>query len=392
MVDAGPAVRTLRERIDQGDRGHPEDAETLLEFSDRLFEAQPTLGDKRHLKYLRHATKLSEAEGPIQGLLYDEDKARVIVRYIHTNYSNAYTNKDFRLTLRKLGRLCTPGDDLPESVAWIPASLSNDVDPLPERESLLTWDDVEEMASAARNARDAALCVVAMELGARSSELRQLKIGDIHDGKQGVRVRIDGAKNTGRREVPLIRSVDRLNRWLSMHPRSGDSSAPLWCGLDSGEDLSYRAFRDALDRCADRADMADSKDVTPTGFRKASATWLARTGMNAAHIEDRQGRARGSDAVRHYISRFGGDDAEDAYLTFLGHDDADGAPTCPRCDANVSDDAESCLRCGQMLDGTAAARTDEVPEADRREQIAQIARDVAREEVAAEIRRHRASE
>lgn len=365
MASPDDAIRTLRTKIEDGEHGHAEDRDLLLDFSDRLFEAQPQLGPDRHLKYLRHASKLSEDTGPLRPIVDEPDsegQARDLVRHINTVHDNGHTRRDFRLTLRKLGKLCTPGDDHPPSVAWIPGSMPSGYDPLPDREEILDWEEVEQMADGARNPRDAALVVVAMELGARSSELHNLRVGDLEDSQKGVRVHIDGAKDTGKRTVPLIRSVDRLNVWLSVHPADDDPTAPLWTALDSDKKLSYRSFNNALKRTAKRASIPEDRTVTPTGFRKSNACWLAREGMTAALIEDRQGRQRGSDSVRHYIARFADDESEDAYLDFLGFGD-DGAPTCPRCGDNVGATADRCRNCGMTLDPEAepAAGSTEAP-------------------------------
>lgn len=349
MASTGDRIRRLRERIENGELGHPDDKEFLLGFSDRLWDAQPGVSKDRHEKLLSHAAQMSEGAGPIHPIVEDEDTARRVRRWVLSEYENPHTERDCRLAMRKMGRLMTPGDGLPESIAWVPGGISKDYDPVPDREEMIEWEEAEAMADAARNARDAALVMVQMEAGLRSSELHNLTLADIKEGQEAVRLRVHGAKNTGTRHVPLIRSISYLNRWLSEHPRSEEPSAPLWCNLDTGGEISYRSFNSAFKRAADRANIPDVRDVTPTGLRKANTLWLVLGGMNAPAIHDRQGRSQDSDAVKHYIAKFQGDDAEEVFLDFLGMSE-DGAPTCPRCEANIAETDDRCARCGFRLD------------------------------------------
>ena len=111
---------------------------------------------------------------------------------------------------------------------------------------------------------------------------------------------------------------------------------------------------------AERAGV--DKPVTPTNFRKSNASWLARRGANAALIEDRQGRSRGSQAVARYVARFG-DDAEVQYAKMHGLDveteeDEDRSPLeCPRCQRETPRDEPACVWCGLALDHETAEKT-----------------------------------
>jgi hypothetical protein len=76
---------------------------------------------------------------------------------------------------------------------------------------------------------------------------------------------------------------------------------------------------------------------------------------NAALIEDRQGRKRGSDAVSRYIARFG-EDTEAQYARLQGKDVEASEPAdrdaidCPRCTRENPPDERTCMWCGQVLD------------------------------------------
>ena len=52
------------------------------------------------------------------------------------------------------------------------------------------------MIEEARNARDATLIAVAFDAGARSGELRDLTVGDVSDAENGLRVFVDGKRDS----------------------------------------------------------------------------------------------------------------------------------------------------------------------------------------------------
>ncbi|MDY6777743.1 MAG: tyrosine-type recombinase/integrase, partial [Candidatus Nanohaloarchaea archaeon] len=215
-------------------------------------------------------------------------------------------------------------------------------------------DDVKPMIEHTRNPRDAALIGVQYEAGMRGGELYDLTIGDVTDADHGIRLRVDG--KTGQRSVLLTAdfSIPHLQRWLSDHPAPDDPDAPLWSKLTEPERYSYQRFLQCFKNAAKRVDV--TKPVTPTNFRKSNAYWLAKKrDANAALIEDRQGRERGSPVVARYIAQFG-EDTEAQYARLQGKEvetsePADRTPVeCPRCTRETPRDEGKCMWCGQALD------------------------------------------
>jgi len=80
MADPGSQIETLRERIEESDEISDDDREALLEFSDELFVLQTEYGDHRHLKLLRHSTRMAEHVGGLADALEDRDAAEDTVR------------------------------------------------------------------------------------------------------------------------------------------------------------------------------------------------------------------------------------------------------------------------------------------------------------------------
>lgn len=364
-MDQEARIQTLRDKLDSGERGGSEaDRAALLEFEDTLALLTSEYSAHRREKLLRHCTRMSEhVDTDLAETLDDEAAAKTVVRWINRTYDNPETNRDYRIALRMFGKRLEGGDEVPDSLAWVPASTPSSYNPTPDPAQMLRWDeDVKPMIDAATNTRDAALVATAFDAGARSGELRAVTVGDISEAEYGLRLRVDG--KTGSRSVTLVPSEHYLSKWLGDHPASNDPDAPLWSKLGSADELSYRRFLDIFEAIADRAGV--EKDVTPTNFRKSNASWLARQGANAALIEDRQGRARNSEAVSRYVARFGPDDEGTQYAALNGIDvdksaDEELAPiTCRRCGHETPHDEPMCVHCGAATNPTAAATAESV--------------------------------
>ncbi len=368
MVNPEQQVDTLRAKLRNGDRGGSDrDRDILLEFSNELQLMRETYGWHRHIKLLRHCTRISEeVDVDLADTLTDRSAAETVVRWIHRTYDleeSPETNQNYRVALRVFGRRVDTdfGDDPPPSIDWIKSTLPRDYDPSPDPTEMLAWDDdIEPMLEATRNARDKAAIALQFDAGLRGGELFDLTVRDLTDSTHGMTVSVDG--KTGQRSVELIPSTPYVSQWLANHPGGGDD--PLWSRLTSASRLSYRSYLDMFKRPADRAGV--EKPVTPTNFRKSNLAWLARQGMNARYIEQRQGRVAGSDAVSRYVAIFD-EDVGDEYARLMGldvaadDDDADLAPLiCPRCDKETPRDEDRCVWCGQPLtpDATAEATAD----------------------------------
>jgi len=362
-------VATLREKIQNGDRDIDDerDREILMEFSDELKLLRETYGHHRHVKLLRHCVRIAEnAPVSLVDALEDRDATEEIVRWIHDTYdleASAETNQNYRVALRVFGRRATDvaGEEPPPSIDWVNATLPRDYDPSPDPSEMLRWeDDVEPMLDACRNSRDEAAIALQFDAGLRGGELYDLTIGDISDTAHGLSVSVDG--KTGQRSVDLIPSTPHVNRWLSDHP-GGDPDDPLWTKLTANDQLSYNSYLDMFKRPAGRADI--EKTVTPTNFRKSNLAWLCRQGMNARHIERRQGRSHGSDAVSRYTAIFD-EDIGDEYARIMGLEVAEEDETdefapvvCPRCDKETPAREERCMWCGFGFSAKAAETASE---------------------------------
>lgn len=353
-------IQRLKERIKKSSDISSSDTEKILEFSDQLF--LKNYSDPRHGKLLNHCILISEGAGKLSEALTSKQVAEDIVRWIHKNYENEETNRDFRVALRVFGKHVTDGDSVPSSIEWVSATTSRSYDPQPDPSNMLSWEkEVQDMIEAARFSRNSAMVAVAWDAGLRSGEFRSLKIGDVGDHEYGLSITVDGKR--GQRSLVLIPSVPYLRRWLNNHPESDNPDSPLWSKLDKPESFSYNMFRKIFERLADRAGI--KKPVTLTNFRKSRASHLASDGMSQAHLEDRMGWVRGSDVASRYVSIFSESNVRE-FAKIHGVDVKDKETKditpleCPRCMRETPREEEVCVWCGQALNPEAVRKLEGV--------------------------------
>lgn len=370
MVERDYSLR-LREQLETGERGGSDrDRDALVKFSKRLQRMREEYTWYRHLKLLRHNVIMSEqASVDIVDTRTEVDACEILLDWIHENYDieeTPYTNQDYRVAVRifakrTLGRELARDEGYAEDIIppvmdrEIKTTLPNSLKPRPDPAKMLWWDDhIEPMLNEARHSRDKAMIAVSWDLGARSGEMRNLRVGDITDHKYGLKVTVDG--KTGQRSPTLVTSVPYMNRWLGDHPRGDDPSATLWGDLDAGYEISYNMKAKMMKKPARRAGI-DHTDITWRRMRKSSASFLASQGVSQAHLEDHHGWKRGSDVASHYIAVFG--DANDravakAHGLDVEEDEPDPlAPIkCPRCQNETPRNKGECWVCGQPLSHT----------------------------------------
>jgi len=170
-------LERLRERIATSDDIDAADREALQAFDDALTLLSSEYSTHCHLKLLRHCTIVAEAVDGLAAALDDREAAEDIVRWLHREYDNEETNRDYRVALRMFGCRVSESDDAepPESLAWIPSGTSLTYDPTPDPSQMLDWDtDVQAMIEAARNSRDAAAIAMQLDAGLHGSEFEIL--------------------------------------------------------------------------------------------------------------------------------------------------------------------------------------------------------------------------
>lgn len=374
-------ISRLRERIRESEHITDDDHDLLLKFSDELeFHGYSV---DRHVKLVQHCTMLAgdsrkydQEELPAVSLsdaLGDDsesvENAKELVRWINRNYTNEESNRDFRVALRMFGGHVTPGDaeeEKPASIEQISATTSRDYDPMPDPTKMYKWDEhMVPIIETAKYPREKAILAMAWDAGPRSGEIRGLSVGDIGDHKYGKAVSVDG--KTGQRTTVLITSVPYVQDWLDKHPRSNDPTAPLWCDLDSGRDVSYnmklKMLRKPAQDAAEAGGVRLPAKMEFTRMRKSSASYLAANNVSQVHLENHHGWKRGSAEAARYIAVFGTETDREiarAHGVNVSADDPDPISplTCVRCDKETPREKAACMWCGQVLGPRAAEAAD----------------------------------
>lgn len=352
-------VNVMRKKLKQRNYDISDaDRDALLEMSDQIRLMGPSeYSDHQHEFLLRRNLALAKEVGELAAALESRDAGERLVGHINSEKNNSpETNKDYRVSLRNFGRLLTDGDDVPDVMGWIPGGYPSNYDPAPDPSDMLRWEeDIQPMLDACLNSRDRALIALAWDMGPRPGELFDLQRGAIVDHEYGLQVTLDGKR--GRRSPVLIPSVPYVEQWLRDHP--GGDGDDLFCGLTSPDSVSNNRIRDILKEVAGRAGV--DKPVTPTNYRKSSASYLASQGVSQAHLEDHHGWTRGSEIASRYIAVF--DDANKreiarAHGLDVERDDETGITlvTCPRCEKRTIKSEEKCVRCNHALTQEAARK------------------------------------
>lgn len=351
--DVDLQITNLLERLNDNPEISSRDRESIRDFYDTIDPKVPQeLGKLRQRKLLRSLVIMAERHGGVAAALEDREAAEELKEWIDREYTNEESNRDMRAILHHYGKVMTPGDDAPPSLAWIPTTYTNNYDKTPDPREILTWDeDVKPMLQVCENARDRAMIALAFDAGLRGGEFKDLERRDLQDHDHGMKVTVEGKR--GRRSVLLVPSVEYVTEWLGEHPGSDPGDA-LWSKLGTPERVSDRLIYKQFKAVAGRAGV--EKPVTLTNFRKSSAAYLARRNVNQAHIEDHHGWVRGSDAAARYIQVFGEDtDREVARAHGVEVADEEELETvqsrpCPRCNATVEPHRDFCGECSQALD------------------------------------------
>ncbi len=366
--DPRASIRRLRTRIDESDAISAADAAALRRYTHELDSiGQSRIGDQQHDKCLMRLVRIAEEVGGLADALEDKTAAKEIAGWINAQYDNPETNKTYRDAFRSFGKHATEGDEIPDTISWVPTGYPRNYDRTPDPSKMFDWEDhVVPMLDACKNYRDEALIGLAFDIGPRSGSLQDITLGDLTDAEIGLRVTLEDKRGT--RSPALVLAHDRVRRWLDVHPAGDDPDAPLWSRLDRPTPISAAMIRKVFRQAADRADMTPPAKPTPTRFRKSSASYFAaKPEVTQVDLENRYGWVRGSDEAARYIAVAGADsDRAAAKAVGMAVDTSDDTPvapvSCPRCDRDTPRDKDTCQWCGQALSPSAVTARDDAEE------------------------------
>ncbi len=280
-----------------------------------------------------------------------KDIQKFLAEIEQRNYSE-WTKHGYKVALKKFYKWLDGGEEYPEQVSWIKATVKNNHKLLPEE--LLSEDDVIRLARTADHPRDRALIMTLYEGGFRIGELLGLQIKHVSFDSNGAQITVAG--KTGMRRVRVIASAPLLSDWIEVHPRKDDPAGPLWPGIGTlgrGDPIDYEAARMMLIRVAARAGI--KKAINPHTFRHSRASYLANK-LTEAQLKEMFGWTQSSEMAAVYV-HLSGRDVDKALLKIhglAGEDEKEEEEKlkiikCPRCGEKNAPIAKFCLKCATPL-------------------------------------------
>lgn len=280
-----------------------------------------------------------------------KDDIRRVVQEIELNENyTEWTKNNYKVTLKKFYKWLDRGEDYPDKVKWIKATVKKDRTKIIE---VLSEEDVKQLIDAAKGVRNKALISALYESGCRIGELMNLRIGDLTFDDYGAVIQVNG--KTGPRRVRLVSSVPRLAVWVEHHPVKSLES-PLWVNVGTtnhNQAMGYQTVCKMLKDVA--ANIGLKKPVNPHAFRHARATHLASK-LTEAQMNEYLGWIQGSKMPATYV-HLSGKNIDDAILRMNGviPKEPDQSQTfrlkkCPRCLHENPPDSHSCIQCRLPLD------------------------------------------
>jgi len=332
-----------------------EDAEKIREFA-KVLEAQG-LSKKRVYKYASHLKLVSKhVKVPFTNATR-KDIEDFFVWMRSQKYSSNTINDTIAVLKRFYQWLRAKPEEYdewkrahvyPPEVAWVKKSEKpNEM----ETKTTLTEEEVKALIQASNDPMVRAFITLEDELGARPSEILNLRIGDIVKDGNDVIVNIRQGK-TGYRSIPIIKSVSLLFQWLELHPLK-DANAPLWLSKSNHnrfKQWSYPACNKTLKLLARKVGI--KKDVSVYTFRHTSATRDAKLGFTEAQLCLKYGWKIGSRVPSVYL-HLSAKDLRDVVRNIYG-----GKPLeppkpqtieCPKCHALNHPSQHYCSNCGAPL-------------------------------------------
>ena len=313
------------------------------------------------LHYLKRDLDKATKDNLKKAILKIEDKE---------DYS-PYTISSFKGIVKKFYKFFEYGDTYkqkdgyPPKVAWINPNVKAKDQPRIQASEILTEAEIKKLIDVATNIRDKCFIAMLYELGARISEIGNLRLKDITKDKYGYIVDLHG--KTGHRTPRIIFADPYVSLWLNEHPLRHDLNAPLWVVMGNkntmNKMLNYSGLRKVIKTLVGKAGI--KKRVYPHLFRHTRVTHLLSTGkINEAQAKVYFGWTPASNMLSEYahlVSR----DVNEAILEIHGivkeenEESALKTKLCYRCKKINKPEDIFCPSCGAILDEKTSFKIEE---------------------------------
>jgi len=283
----------------------------------------------------------------------DETAIRTLIVKINSRELSEITKIDFKKLVKRFYKWLEGDNEVyPKKVRWIKGREKlNNKEPI----DIITLNEIRKVLKICDNLRDRAFISLLYEGGFRIGELLGMKIRDLKNEENYMRVRVTG--KTGPREVLIIASISYLNQYLSMHPYKDNLDSYFWISIGykyHNQRLRYAGANALIKRLFERAKV-NKKRVYLHLFRHSRATELAKY-LTEAQMKAYFGWTQGSNMASVYV-HLSGRDVDNNILKYFGlesqnsksEDRLEKGIACPRCNLINSQSEKSCAKCGLIL-------------------------------------------
>lgn len=382
--------RTYTEKLEEFkklDKISEYNKQTIEDFVSYL-EADSDVSDKKIYEYIGTFKVIFQEYIDFNILKAEKKQMQKAVGKIRRTDKSPHTQANYLTAIKKLYRtIYELEEDRPKDVKRILNASFMKGTPQGRKNpyNALTPQEVMELSEQASNPRDRLIPIILFETGARISEItgshesaEGLKLKNVELKQKNAVVELETLKRKDQRgeyptrKLPLTRSIDALQKWLSQHPDRDNPESHLFVtmqasknGSTPGDSFSNRNIKRILDKLKERAEI--DKRCNPHAFRHASAT---HKGMKwtAEKLKWWHGWAK-LETAQNYIQ----EDEERLIKQHLqeegieeGETDLEGSykmKTCSRCGEEWSPTMKYCGSCSLALDIDSAIEAEEAQKA-----------------------------
>jgi integrase/ribosomal protein L40E len=289
------------------------------------------------------------------------DMENFVIKVDSNENWSEWTKYDFKRIVKFFYKwLKGSGKEYPEEVKWIKVKLKRNNEKTPDQ--ILTKEEVELIASKARNLMERAFILCLYESACRIGEFLNIKIKDIQFDQHGCYILVSG--KTGWRRVRIMDYSKDLLKWLDSHPSKQDPESYVWVRPDNNQRVTPGFANYLLKELAKKAGI--TKRVHAHAFRHARATHLAKI-LTEQQLKVYCGWVNDSRMASVYV-HLSGKDVDEALLKAKGIEvSKEEKPkqvvkVCPKCNEPNSYLAHFCKRCGSPLDVKASFEMEKIEE------------------------------
>lgn len=215
---------------------------------------------------------------------------------------------------------------------------------------VLTEEDIQQLLESTDNILHRAVIAVLYDTGTRIGEFLGIKLKDIEFKNNHAIISVDG--KTGRRTIPILKSVPHLSRWIEEHPLKNDSNAYLWTSKSNrykNRSLNYAGIKKIINNAFNRTNI--NKPRNCHWFRHSKASSLEIDGYNDEIKRKYMGWKPGSKMTEVYV-HIGGGHVDTAFMEKNGLIETRiDKPKIIFCGCGQINEPKSryCIRCGKPL-------------------------------------------